>query len=101
MVPMVRPLRPRSQLYPPDRGMQEAARLKGVQLNVLKAGTEGDIDIAFATLVEVRANAIIVVGDIFFASRREQLVELASRHESYVISASPPVGDATRRSATF
>src|SRR5262249_25522076 len=62
------------------RDMQEAASSKGVQLAILKAGTESAIDIAFATLGELRAGGIIIVGDIFFANRREQLVQLASRH---------------------
>jgi putative ABC transport system substrate-binding protein len=54
--------------------------LKGVQLAVLKAGTEGEIDAAFATLVQRQAGALVVVTDPFFNSRREQLVTLASRH---------------------
>jgi putative ABC transport system substrate-binding protein len=33
------------------RDVQEVARAKGVQLHILKAGTEGEIDTAFATLV--------------------------------------------------
>ena len=60
--------------------LQEAARAKGRELHVLKAGTEKDIDAAFATLVELHAGALVVVGDPFFTSRREQLVVLASRH---------------------
>jgi putative tryptophan/tyrosine transport system substrate-binding protein len=62
------------------RGMQEAAHAKGMQLAVLQAGTEGEIDAAFAYLVEQHAGALIVAGDVFFFSRREQLVGLASRH---------------------
>jgi ABC transporter substrate binding protein len=62
------------------RIVQEAARAKGVQLPILKAGTEGEIDAAFASLVELHAGALLVGGDPFFASRREQLVALASRH---------------------
>ena len=62
------------------REVQEAARAKGVQLHVLKAGTEGEIDAAFASLVELHAGALVVAADPFFNSRREQLVALASRH---------------------
>ena len=59
--------------------VQEAARAKGVQLEVLKAGTESEIDAAFATLVELHAGALVVAGDPFLTSRRAQLVALASR----------------------
>jgi putative tryptophan/tyrosine transport system substrate-binding protein len=59
---------------------QEAAGAKGVQLPTLKAGTEGEIDAAFASLVELQAGALLVVPDAFFNSRRDQLVALASRH---------------------
>jgi putative ABC transport system substrate-binding protein len=62
------------------RIVQEAARMKGVQLAILKAGSEGEIDAAFATLVEQHAGALLVGGDVFFFSRREQFVALASRH---------------------
>ena len=62
------------------RDVQEAARAKGVQLPILKAGTEGEIDAAFATLVQLQAGALVVGADPFFDSRREQLVALASRH---------------------
>jgi putative ABC transport system substrate-binding protein len=62
------------------REVQEAARAKGVQLHVLKAGTEGEIDAAFASLVELHAGALVVAADPFFNSRREQLVALAARH---------------------
>jgi putative tryptophan/tyrosine transport system substrate-binding protein len=60
--------------------LQAAARAKARQLHILKAGTESDIDAAFATVVELHAGALVVVGDPFFTSRREQLVALASRH---------------------
>jgi putative ABC transport system substrate-binding protein len=60
--------------------MQEAARVKGVELNILKAGTESETDAAFATLIQLHAGALVVGGDPFFGSRREQLVALAARH---------------------
>jgi putative ABC transport system substrate-binding protein len=62
------------------RDAQEAARAKGVKLAVVKASTEGEIDAAFASLVELQAGALIVDPDALFISRREQLVALASRH---------------------
>jgi putative ABC transport system substrate-binding protein len=62
------------------RDLQEAARAKGVQLIILKAGTESEIEGAFGSLVERQAHALLVGADPFFNSRREQLVALASRH---------------------
>src|SRR5439155_12374642 len=58
--------------------VQEAARAKGVQLPILKASSESEIDAAFATLAELQAGALFVAGDPFFFSRREQLLALAS-----------------------
>jgi len=60
--------------------MQEAARARAVQLAILKAATESEIDASFATLVELHAGALLVAGDPFFFGRREQLLALASRH---------------------
>jgi putative ABC transport system substrate-binding protein len=60
--------------------MQETARAKGVQLHILKAGTESEIDSAFASLVQLQAGALFVSPDPFFLIRREELVTLAARH---------------------
>ena len=65
---------------PEIRDVQEAARAKGVQLHVLKAGSESEIDAAFASLVQLQAGALVVSTDPFFYNRREQFVALASRH---------------------
>jgi putative ABC transport system substrate-binding protein len=62
------------------REVQEAASAKGFELHIVKARTEGEIDAAFATLVQLHADALIVGNDTFFDGRREQLVALASRH---------------------
>ena len=60
--------------------MQAAGRALGRQILVLNASTEGEIDAAFAALVQLRAGALAVGGDAFLNSRREQLVALAARH---------------------
>jgi putative ABC transport system substrate-binding protein len=60
--------------------VQEAARVKGVQLPILKAATENEIDAAFATLIQLGAGALVVANDPFFSTRREQLVALASHY---------------------
>jgi len=61
------------------REVQEAARTHGLQLHVLKARSEGEIDTAFASLVQLHAGALVVGADPFLSSRRGQLVALASR----------------------
>jgi putative ABC transport system substrate-binding protein len=61
------------------RDVQEAARIKGVQLIILEAGTESEIDAAFASLVQLQAGALLVGADPFFNSRREKLVALSTR----------------------
>jgi putative ABC transport system substrate-binding protein len=68
------------------RDVQEAARTKGMQLPILKAATESEIDTAFATLVQLHAGALLVGSDQFIFSRREQVVALASRHAVPAIS---------------
>ena len=69
------------------RDMQEAARVKGIELQILKAGDEREIDTAFATLVQLQASALVLGPDSFLNSRREQIVALASRHAVPAISA--------------
>ncbi len=62
------------------RLVQEAARAKGVQLRILGAESESEIDAAFATLDQQQSGALVVSTDPFFTARREQLVTLALRH---------------------
>jgi putative ABC transport system substrate-binding protein len=58
---------------------QEAARAKGVQLHVVKASSDNEIEPAFATLSELRADGV-VISNVVFSRRMVQLVALASRH---------------------
>jgi putative ABC transport system substrate-binding protein len=60
--------------------MHDAARAKGIDLAVLKASTEGEIDSAFAVLVSREAGALVVAGDSFFTGHREQIAAQASRN---------------------
>ena len=62
------------------REVQDAARTRGMQLPILKAGTENDIDAAFATLLQLHADGLVVSSETFFTRRREELVGLAARH---------------------
>ena len=60
--------------------LQAAASSLGQQIEVLDAGTVGDIDAAFVSLVQKRADALVVSPSILFFNRRSQLVTLAARH---------------------
>ena len=62
------------------REVQDTARTRGMQLPILKAGTENEIDAAFATLLQLHGDGIVVSSETFFTGRREQLVGLAARH---------------------
>jgi putative ABC transport system substrate-binding protein len=62
------------------RDIPEAARAIGLQFQVLKASTSREIEMAFATLVRDRADALFIAPDGFFASRRVQFATLAARH---------------------
>ena len=62
------------------RDLQAAARALGLQLHVLHASSEREIDTAFATLVQLRAGALVIGADALFNSRSEQLAALTIRH---------------------
>jgi putative ABC transport system substrate-binding protein len=65
--------------------VQAAARAFRLEIDILSASSEGEIDAAFATLVQRGAGALSVGADPFFANRRGQLVALAARHAIPVI----------------
>jgi putative ABC transport system substrate-binding protein len=75
---LVNPTIPRSERL--VREMQEGAHTEGVQLLVLRAGSENEIDAAFASLVELHAGGLLVSADGVFFALRDQIVALASRH---------------------
>jgi putative ABC transport system substrate-binding protein len=62
------------------RSLRDAARSRGLQMHVLGASSESEIDAAFRTLVQFRAGALVVGADPFFEIRRDQIVALAARH---------------------
>jgi putative ABC transport system substrate-binding protein len=61
------------------RAVQEAARTIGKQVLVLTAGTEGELETAIATLVQRRADALLVGADTFFGSEFALLHVLTMR----------------------
>ncbi|MBL8699867.1 MAG: ABC transporter substrate-binding protein [Alphaproteobacteria bacterium] len=58
----------------------EFARAAGQRIEILGASTPAEIDAAFAVMAERRAAGLLVMGDPFFNSRREQIIGLAARH---------------------
>jgi putative tryptophan/tyrosine transport system substrate-binding protein len=60
---------------------QDAARALGVKVIPLNAGSEADIDAAFATLIEHRAGALLVTADPALTSWRDRMIALAARNE--------------------
>jgi putative ABC transport system substrate-binding protein len=61
------------------RGVQEAARVIGLQIQVLNASTSREIDVAFAAVARDRPDALFVAPDSFFVTRRVQFATLAAR----------------------
>ena len=62
------------------RELEEATRTLGLQFHVLHASSERELDAAFATLVQLRAGALVIGADPLFNSRSEQLAALTIRH---------------------
>jgi putative tryptophan/tyrosine transport system substrate-binding protein len=62
-----------------SRDLQAAAPILGLQLHRLQASNEREIDDAFASLVRLRASALVISPDVYFNTRIEQLAALALR----------------------
>jgi len=62
------------------RGVQDAGRTVGLQLEGMPASTDREIDSAFAHMIELRVGGLIVFSDPFLFSRREKIVALALTH---------------------
>jgi putative ABC transport system substrate-binding protein len=62
------------------RGAETAARRLGLELHVLHAGTERDLDPMFATMLQRRAGALVISPESLFALQSERLGGLALRH---------------------
>jgi putative ABC transport system substrate-binding protein len=60
--------------------LQEGGAAIGKEINIVQAATEPEIDIAFASLVQKGADALLVANDPFFISSRDQIVALAARY---------------------
>ena len=75
---LINPQNPTST--PQISDVQAAARSLGVNLRVLNASSEREIDTAFGSAVEQHVKAVVVGADSVFLSRRDQLVGLAARY---------------------
>jgi putative tryptophan/tyrosine transport system substrate-binding protein len=67
--------------------VQDAARAIGVQILVTRAVAESDFENVFAILARERAGALLINSDVFFTSRRDQIIALAGRHALPLMSA--------------
>jgi putative ABC transport system substrate-binding protein len=59
---------------------QETARRRGIELQIVKASTESEIDIAIASVVHMRARALLLQADPYFNSRGDQIIALTARY---------------------
>jgi putative ABC transport system substrate-binding protein len=75
---LINPNNPESTRQPAE--LQGAARATGLQLVVLTATSAGEIDTAFAAMVQNRVGGLLVGSDPFFQNRHRQLVALAAQH---------------------
>jgi putative ABC transport system substrate-binding protein len=71
------------------KDLPKAAEAKGLQLHVLKASTESEIDAAFAGVAQLPARALVAGSDAFFNSRRNQITALAARYRVPAIYDTP------------
>jgi len=62
------------------KGAQAAARASGTQLLVARAGSEIEIDSAFATLAKEKPDALLIGTDALFGTRHKQFIALSARH---------------------
>jgi putative tryptophan/tyrosine transport system substrate-binding protein len=76
------------------REVDAAARAIGVNIEVHRARTIGEIDAAFAAFARERPDALFLGTDPFFTGRRVQLANLASRHAIPMASATREITDA-------
>src|SRR5450432_2470785 len=60
--------------------LQAAARTLGLELHVLNASTESELDGVFAKLIQLRVGGLVIGSDPFFTSRSEQLAALTVRN---------------------
>jgi putative ABC transport system substrate-binding protein len=80
---LVNPMNPAADIQ--LRKLQEAAGLIKRQIDVVRASTAPDIEIAFEIVAQNGADGLMVVQDPFYNSRRDQIVALAARYRRPVV----------------
>jgi putative ABC transport system substrate-binding protein len=78
MAYLVNPSSPTIEVY--LKGVAEAAKALGIEIHVLKASAEREIDEVFASLASLRVGGIIVPNEPFLDSQRERITALAARY---------------------
>jgi putative ABC transport system substrate-binding protein len=78
MAYLVNPSNPTVEIY--TKEATRAASGLGIQIRVLNASTESDLDEAFSALAGLGATGLVVPGEPFFESKRDKIVALATRH---------------------
>ena len=75
---LMNPTGPATQAQLDD--VERAAHAVNLPTHIVRASSDRELDTAFATLIQLRAGALLVASDVFFNSRRDHVVALAARH---------------------
>ena len=78
---LVNPTNPDPETKTDASEVAHAAQAAGQKISILNASSTSEIDVAFATMVQQDASALLVMADPFLNNRREQIVALASYHK--------------------
>jgi putative tryptophan/tyrosine transport system substrate-binding protein len=109
---LVNPSTPSAEIY--LKGAAAGSSVTGIDVRVLKATTEPELDEAFASLVKLGAGGLVVPNEPFFDSKRDKIVALSARYalptiytiREYALvgglmSYGPSLSDSYRKAATY
>jgi putative ABC transport system substrate-binding protein len=86
MAVLINPINTPAVVETDSRQAQAAARALALQIHILEASTERDLDSGFSTMIQRRAGGLVISADVFFSSQSTQLAALALRHAMPTIS---------------
>jgi len=92
MAVLVNPTNPNADIL--SRSLQVAARTLGLQLHVLKASTEPEIETALVTLAELHVSGLVIPSDVFIITHEDRLAAWALRHRLPAIFQTPALAKA-------